>query len=199
MNNKKKVLDLLHTLKYHHSKVKKGDEFGVKLYSECIDHFNQHQHISNGKLGYILQRIHPKGKWSTYYSKVHCEGYRTKKPHPLIEYFRTNTDELILNSEDKGATIKEEVKVQIGGSVEAFDQMVSNIVYQRQLEILGKLINKLTSETSLRDLPKEVRVVLTKGIGFYFMSLGSPMGEWDLQLLRTLLKENGVSDPFGLF
>lgn len=198
-NNKKKVLDLLHTLKYHHSQVKKPDEFGVRLYSDCIDYFNQHQQIPSGKLGYILQRIHPNGRWNTYYSKVHCEGHGTKKPHQLVEYFRCNTDELILSGDCHGFSIKDEVKIQIGGSEESFDQMVSDFIYQRQLEILGKLINKLTSEKSLRELPRDVRLVLTKGIGYYFMSLGNPLVDSDLDLLRSLLIENRAVDPFNLF
>jgi len=192
-------LTFLEDLLYHHQSVKKKDELGVRLYEEAIDAYLHSGRVHVGKSGYLLNRLHPRGKWSSYYSKVHQRGKKTKTEHHLVLYFRNRPEEIVLATEGFALGVKDEVKVHLCGSVTAFDDWVETIVVQEQIKLIGLLMSKITASTPLRELPVLIRKCLLKAIGRFLMGMGPSLEPDEVILLRSLLKANGILDLHKVF
>lgn len=195
----RRLKDLLDALLYHHQNVKRADEFGVKLYQDALEAYLETGKLPVGKAGYLLNRLHPKGRWSSYYSKVHIKEAKTKQEHPLVLYFKQKPEELILSTDGFALDVKEEVKLHLAGSIEAYADWIDSIVRKEQVRLMGLLMNKITSETPLMELPVLIKKCLLKAVGRYLMGIGPALEADDLILLRTLLKANGVFDHFRVF
>lgn len=195
----RRLMELLELLLYHHKAVRKPDAFGVKLYQDALEAYLLEGKLPVGKAGYLLNRLHPKGRWSSYYSKVHIDGAKTKQEHPLVLYFKQRPEELILATEGFGFGMKDEVKLFTFGSIENFDAWVYDVVSNEQVSLMSKLMNKMTSDEPLKKLPAPIKKVLLKAIGFYLMKIGPKLDGDDFILLRSLLKKHGLTDTFGVF
>ena len=206
MNNKEghkvpniRLLELLEALLYHHQTVKRPDEFGVKLYQDALDVYLLEGRMPVGKTGYLLNRLHPNGRWNSYYSKVHTKGRKVKQEHPLISYFKQRPEEIVLSTEGFAKGVKEEVKLCLGGTIEDYDSWIDGIVRQEQVKLVGLLMNRITSDTPLMELPVLIKTCLLKTIGRYLMGIGPELSTDELILLRSLIMQHGVCDTYGVF
>lgn len=194
-----KLLELLEALLYHHQNVKRPDEFGVKLYQDALDVYLMEGKMPVGKTGYLLNRLHPNGRWNSYYSKVHTKGHKVKQEHPLVLYFRQKPEELVLSTEGFAKGVKEEVKLHLAGSIDDYDSWIDGIVRQEQVKLVGLLMNRITSETPLMELPVLIKTCLLKSIGKFLMGIGPSLEPDELILLKSLFKAKGVYDTYGVF
>ena len=195
----RRLKDLLEALLHHHQTVRRPDEFGVKLYEDTLENYLIDGKLPVGKAGYLLNRLHPKGRWKNYYSKVHIKGEKVKQPHPLVLYFKQRPEEIILSTEGFAFDVKEEVKLHLGGSVDDYDQWVCDLVTQEQVRLMGKLMNKVTVDRPLRDLPVMIKKVLLKSVGHYLMCVGPKLDHEEMILLKSLFVANGVDDTYKVF
>jgi hypothetical protein len=195
----RRLLQLLEDLLYHHKTVRKQDAYGVQLYTSALEAYLEAHKLPSGVSNYLLNRIHTKGRWSTYYSKVHIKGHKVKQENPLVLYFRQRPEEIVLSTEGFAKGVKDEVKLHLAGSVEAYDAWIDSIVRQEQVRLVGLLMARITSGTRLMELPVLIKTCLLKSIGCYLMGIGPSLAVDELILLKSLLKANGVYDVYGVF
>lgn len=194
-----KFLRLLQTLHHHHKHLRKPDEFGVQLYQQMIDDYSSHGFVSDGKLGYLLNRLHEKGVYGTYYSKVHQTNGRKKEPHPLLEFYRQNPEKLILNAETYGLSVKDEIANALCGSRDSYASWVHSIIHREKVKVLQEVLSKVNERQVISELPLQLRKVLHLLMGQLFLRLDVVVDDGSLKLFRKMLEHHGVYDRYGLF
>ena len=194
-----KFLRLLEVLLHHHQSLRKPDKFGCSLYETMISDYQTFGHVSDGKLGYLLNRLHPNGKFSSYYSKVHQVNGSKKEPHPLLEHYRKHPEKLVLNAANHGFKIKDEVKVCCLGSVDAFDKWLHGLIHQERTSILQQALEAVNETMVISELPEKVRFCLHQIMGLVFLKLPINLTDEETVFFKRFLQHHNVPDRWRVY
>jgi hypothetical protein len=194
-----KFLRLLEVLLHHHKSLKKPDPFGVELYETMISDYHEYGYVSDGKLGYMLNRLHPNGKFSSYYSKVHQVHGTKKEPHPLLEHYRKHPEKLVLNAVCHGFKIKEEVKVSCLGTTDDFDKWLLSLIHQERISILQQALEAVNETMVISELPEKMREVLHQVMGQVFLKLPIILKPEQMVFFKKFLIRHKVQDKWRVY
>jgi hypothetical protein len=175
--------NLLQTLLEHHKRSK--DPTGVSIYQEALAQLEVSGTISGGLGDYVWNRIAPSALYPTYYKTIWPKEGRRKVKSEVVEFFRQKPELILLQSQPYH--FKEETKVKTKGSIIVFDAWVDELIYQKEVSDLQRLLNSINNNAGMKSLEQQQRIVLLKAIGNYFMDVGS-LTETDKWVLAGLKK-----------
>lgn len=204
MNNSFTIEALLKALLYHHTQVRhqgtKGDQLGMDIYQTLLEEVRKTGKMtSSGKVSYLLERIHPKGRWSNYYQTLYTPSASRRMKSEIIEFYKAQPHLIILSTEAYGHYIKDETKANLCGSIEVFDDWCQEVVFQEQRRLFTLLLNNINAGCGLFELPKQDRLVILKGISWFLLLLGECPDAFTMKHLFTLMKEHSITDKKSVF